>query len=98
MVSVRVPIIEKLNIRGITIHNRIGLAPMCLYCSDRGYLTDWHFVHYGIRSQGTGLVLVEATAVSSEGLITPYDLGIWNDDFIEPLKRLTSFIHSQGAI
>ena len=94
----KIPILEKLNIRGITIRNRIGLAPMTMYCANNGYITDWHFVHLGSKSLKTGLVMVEATSVSSEGRITPYDLGIWSDDFVEPLKHLTSFIHNQGAI
>lgn len=90
-------ILEQLKVRNIEFRNRIGLAPMSLYFAEHGYLSDWHFVHYAARAQGTGLVIVEATAVSPEGRVTPYDLGIWSDDFIPSLKKLTAFIHSQGA-
>ncbi len=38
---------------------------------------DWHFAHYAARATGgTGLIVVEATAVSPEGRISPYDLGL----------------------
>jgi len=72
---------------------------MCQYSAIEGFATDWHFVHYGSRAVGgAGLILVEATAITPEGRITPQDLGIWNDDQIAGLKRITHFIHEQGAI
>ncbi|MFF2019509.1 NADH:flavin oxidoreductase/NADH oxidase [Paenibacillus sp. NPDC058177] len=91
-------ILESLSLRGVNLCNRMGLAPMTMYCSEDGTLTDWHYVHYASRSQGTGLVLVEATAVSESGKVTPHDLGLWDDKFILPLKRLTDFIHNQNAV
>ena len=53
---------------------------MCQYSAEEGVPTDWHMVHLGSRaSGGAGLVMVEATAVSPEGRISPWDTGIWND-------------------
>lgn len=58
-----------------------------------------HLVHLGSRAVGgAGLILTEATAVSPEGRITPDDLGLWKDEHIEGLKRIVSFIESQGSI
>jgi len=90
---------EPLTIKSVTFKNRIGMSPMCQYSANEGFATDWHYVHYGSRAVGgTGLILVEATAVTPEGRITPYDLGLWNDAQIESLQRITDFIHFQGAV
>lgn len=75
------------------------MSPMCQYAAEDGYSNDWHLVHLGSRAVGgAGLILSEAVAVSPEGRITPGDLGIWKDEHIAGLKRITSFIHSQHAI
>jgi 2,4-dienoyl-CoA reductase-like NADH-dependent reductase (Old Yellow Enzyme family) len=72
---------------------------MCQYSAIDGFAGDWHLVHLGSRAAGgMGLVCVEATAVSPEGRITPGDLGLWHDDHIEGLRRITDFIRSQGAV
>jgi 2,4-dienoyl-CoA reductase-like NADH-dependent reductase (Old Yellow Enzyme family) len=56
-------------------------------------------VHLGSRAVGgASLVFTEACAVSPEGRISPEDLGIWKDEHIEPLARITRFIREQGAI
>ncbi len=71
---------------------------MCQYSSVDGFATDWHLVHLGSRAVGgAGLVIVEATAVSPEGRITPSDLGLWKDEHIPKLKQIADFVHSQGA-
>lgn len=71
---------------------------MCQYSSEDGFANDWHLVHLGCRAQGgAGLVMLEASAVTPEGRITPADLGIWKDAHIPMLERIARFIHSQGA-
>lgn len=88
-----------LKIRDITFRNRIGMSPMCQYCAEDGMATDWHLVHLGSRAiGGAGLVVMEDTAVSPEGRISPGDHGLWSDDHIEPLTRITEFIASHGAV
>ena len=72
---------------------------MCQYSSEDGFSTDWHLVHLGSRAVGgAGLIFTEATAVSAEGRITPEDLGIWKDDHIEGLQRITRFIRQHGSV
>ena len=90
---------DPLPIRGITLPNRIAVSPMCEYSSQDGFANDWHLVHLGSRAVGgAGLIFTEATAVTSEGRISPEDLGIWSDAHIEFLARIVRFLRSQGAI
>ncbi len=90
---------QKLNIKGITLKNRIVMSPMCQYSAKDGYTNDWHMVHLGSRAAGgTGLIITEATAISPEGRITPGDVGIWKNDHITGLRRITDFIHAHGAV
>ncbi|GAA4888395.1 NADH:flavin oxidoreductase/NADH oxidase [Streptomyces coeruleoprunus] len=95
---------EPRTLRSLTIPNRVWMAPMCQYSAEpagpnAGVAQDWHFAHYAARATGgTGLILVEATAVSPEGRISPYDLGIWNDTQAESLRRITGFLKSQGTV
>lgn len=90
---------EKLKIRDIEFKNRIVVSPMCEYSSVDGFANDWHLVHLGSRAVGgAGLVITEAAAVCAEGRITPDDLGIWKDEHIDFLKRITTFIQAQGAV
>lgn len=85
--------------RGLEIRNRIGVSPMCQYSSVDGFATDWHLVHIGSRAVGgAGLILMEATAVSPEGRITPACLGLWQDAHIEKLKQIAEFSKAQGAV
>lgn len=87
-----------LHLRSLTLPNRIVVSPMCQYSSKDGFANDWHFVHLGSRAVGgAGLIFTEASAVTPEGRISPQDLGIWSDEHIAPLKRITDFLHSQGC-
>lgn len=88
-----------LQIRDITLKNRIVVSPMCQYSAEDGFANDWHLVHLGSRAVGgAGLVIMEATGVTPDGRISPHDLGLWKDEQIEPLKRITSFIEAQGSV
>ncbi|HEY9595538.1 MAG TPA: NADH:flavin oxidoreductase/NADH oxidase [Spirochaetia bacterium] len=90
---------DPLTIRGVTFANRIAVSPMCQYSSDDGFATDWHLVHLGSRAAGgAGLVIAEATAVEARGRISPHDLGIWKDEQIEGLARITRYITERGAV
>ncbi|GAB3887210.1 NADH:flavin oxidoreductase/NADH oxidase [Spirosoma agri] len=72
---------------------------MCQYSSENGFTNDWHLVHLGSRAVGgAGLIITEAAAISPEGRISPHDLGIWKDEHIAGLKRITQFINQQGAV
>jgi 2,4-dienoyl-CoA reductase-like NADH-dependent reductase (Old Yellow Enzyme family) len=86
-------------VRSVTLRNRIGVSPMCQYSSEDGLATEWHVVHLCSRAVGgAGIVIVEATAVSPEGRITPGDAGLWADRHIEPLARINRFMKQHGAV
>lgn len=90
---------QPLQVRGIVLKNRIVVSPMCQYSSDDGFANDWHLVHLGSRAiGGAGLIILEASAVTPEGRISPSDLGIWKDEHIPFLKRITEFIETHGTV
>ena len=90
---------QELRLKDVVRRNRIAVSPMCQYSSDNGFPNDWHFVHLGSRAVGgAGLVMVEATAVSPEGRISPADSGIYLDAHVEPFARITRFLKQNGAV
>jgi 2,4-dienoyl-CoA reductase-like NADH-dependent reductase (Old Yellow Enzyme family) len=90
---------DELTIRELTLRNRIVVSPMCQYSSVDGFATDWHLVHLGSRAVGgASVVFTEAAAVSPEGRISPQDLGIYKDEHIGQLSRITRFLREQGSI
>lgn len=90
---------DPFSLKSVTLRNRIGVSPMCMYSAHDGLVSDWHLMHLGARAAGgAGLVICEATAVSPEGRITPGDAGIWTDAHIEPLARINRLVQGQGAV
>lgn len=89
---------EPIKLKDITIRNRIAVSPMCQYSSVDGYPNDWHLVHLGSRAVGgAGMVVMEATAVSPDGRISPTDSGIYYDDHVEPFAKIARFLKQNGA-
>ncbi|MBP2478884.1 2,4-dienoyl-CoA reductase-like NADH-dependent reductase (Old Yellow Enzyme family) [Crossiella equi] len=95
---------EPLRLRSVTFPNRLWLSPLCMYsAADTGELTgaptDFHLTHLASRAAGgAGLVMAEASAVSPEGRISPFDLGLWNDTQREAFARVTSAVKAHGAV
>jgi 2,4-dienoyl-CoA reductase-like NADH-dependent reductase (Old Yellow Enzyme family) len=90
---------EPYTLRSVTLRNRIVVSPMCNYVANDGILTDWHRVHYASLARGgAGLVIVEATAVSPEGRISPGDSGLWNDDQVPVLAEVAASIKAAGSV
>ena len=86
--------------KGLELKNRVVFPPMCQYSVDKkdGIATDWHFIYYVSRAiGGTGLIIIEMTNVEPDGRISDYDLGLWSDDQIEPLRRIVEECHKYGA-
>lgn len=87
-----------LKLRGLTIRNRVCISPMCTYGGKDGFANDWHLVHLGQYALGgAGIVFIEASAVEERGRITYGDAGIWSDDHIAPMARITKFLKEHGA-
>jgi len=93
------PLFTPYTVRETTFRNRIFVSPMCQYSSNDGLPTDWHLVHLGSRAVGgAALVMVEASAVSPEARITPWDSGIWSPTHAQAFQRITKFIRQAGAV
>ena len=85
--------------RDVECRNRVFLAPMATWSAEDGVPNDWHLVHLGTRAVGgAGLVMTGATAISPEGRISLWDIGLWSDAQIEPFKRITTFLKQYGAV
>jgi 2,4-dienoyl-CoA reductase-like NADH-dependent reductase (Old Yellow Enzyme family) len=88
-----------LQLRALTLPHRVFVSPMCQYSSEDGLPNDWHLVHLGSRAVGgASLVCVEASGVTPEGRITPWDAGIWSDRHARAWARVTAFLRQQGAV
>src|SRR5690625_873829 len=93
-----------LTLRSLTIPNRVWMAPMCMYSAadqgpHTGAPTDFHLTHLASRAAGgTGLVMTEATAVRPDGRISPWDLGLWNDQQQQAFTRITRAIRDHGSV
>ena len=86
-------------LRGVTLKNRIVISPMCTYSAKDGFVNDWHLVHLGKLAQGgAGMVFTEAAAIEAHGRITHGDIGIWSDEQVPALARIAAFIKSQGSV
>ncbi|GAN59953.1 NADH:flavin oxidoreductase [Acetobacter cibinongensis] len=86
-------------LKDVTLRNRIIVAPMCQYQAQDGLPNDWHTVHYSALARGgSALVVVEATAVSPEGRITPACLGLWNDEQAAAFAPVVEGIRKAGAV
>jgi 2,4-dienoyl-CoA reductase-like NADH-dependent reductase (Old Yellow Enzyme family) len=85
-------------LKDVTLRNRIVVSPMCQYMANDGKLNDWHLTHYSTLAKGgAGLVIVEATAVSPRGRITPGDAGLWNDEQTPEFASVAQSIKAAGA-
>ena len=90
---------DPLEIGALRLANRIVIAPMCQYSAEAdGGAGDWHLIHLGhLALSGAGLMILEATAVSPEGRITPGCGGLWNDAQEAAWKRIVDFGHTTFA-
>lgn len=90
---------EAYKIKDLQLKNKIVMPPMCIYSADKkGFVKDFHRIHYGSRAVGgTGLIIIEATAVVANGRISEGDLGIWEDSHVEGLKSIVENVHPYGS-
>jgi 2,4-dienoyl-CoA reductase-like NADH-dependent reductase (Old Yellow Enzyme family) len=88
-----------LAIKGVTLRNRVVIAPMATYSAVDGLAQDWHLAHLGrLALGGAGLVFVEATAVTEQGRITNGDMGLWSSAHVAPLRRIAQFMKSVNVV
>ncbi|KAA2234869.1 NADH:flavin oxidoreductase/NADH oxidase [Salinarimonas soli] len=90
---------EPLVLGDLTLPNRILIAPMCQYSARDGSAGDWHLIHLGhLALSGAGLLILEATAVSPEGRISPADLGLYSDDNEAALGRVLDAVRAHSPM
>src|ERR1043165_4925330 len=83
----------------LRLANRILIAPMCQYSADEGSAVDWHLIHLGhLALSGAAMLIVEATAVSPEGRITPTDLGLYSDANEAALARVIGAVRTYSPV
>lgn len=83
----------------LTLANRIVIAPMCQYSAVDGAATDWHMMHLGqLAMSGAGLLIIEATAVTAEGRITPGDLGIYSKQSEKAIGKVVAAIRNYSSM
>src|SRR4051794_34372247 len=88
-----------IDLRSVHARNRIMVSPMCQYSATDGVPNDWHFQHLAARAVGgAGFVFTEVTHVEPRGRISPFCLGLWNDEQRDAFARITRFIKAQGAV
>ena len=88
-----------IDLRGVTLPNRIAVAPMCQYSASDGVPGDWHLVHLGQFAQsGPGLIIAEATGVEPQGRITPGCTGLYSDACEEGFGRIIRFARAVGDV
>jgi 2,4-dienoyl-CoA reductase-like NADH-dependent reductase (Old Yellow Enzyme family) len=94
-----IALFQPYTLKSIELKNRVVVPPMCTYSAKDGMAEDFHINHYGSLGRGgAGLVIVEATAVSPEGRISPSCLGIWNDEQAGELAKVASAIKLGGSV
>ena len=86
-----------LELRNLTLNNRVAVSSMCQYVSENGSAVDWHLMHLGQFCMGAAaLVMTEATAVSAAGRISHKCLGLYSDENEAALKRVIEFCRQYG--
>lgn len=90
---------EPFTIRGLRLPNRTVVSPMCTYSATDGFASDWHVAHLGrMALGGFGTVFVEATSIRADGGLSRGDLGLWLDDHVEPMARISRLLREMGAV
>ena len=88
-----------ISLGSLTLANRIVVSPMCQYSAVDGDAQDWHLMHLGsLAISGAGMLVIEATATSAEGRITPGCLGLYSDSNEAALARVLGAIRAHSAI
>ncbi|MGA9234627.1 MAG: FAD-dependent oxidoreductase [Desulfobacterales bacterium] len=87
-------------IKNLTLKNRIVLPPLASFLIEKGGgITDRAVEHYRRRAAGgPAMVIMEACAVSPEGVVSENQARIDSDRLIEGLSRIAEAIRAEGAV
>ncbi|MDF2791301.1 MAG: NADH-dependent flavin oxidoreductase, oye family protein [Neobacillus sp.] len=83
---------------GITLSNRIVMAPMTTWSSNDDYtISDEEVNYYKRRVNGVGLVITGCTHVQPNGIGFTHEFAAYDDKFIPSLRKLADAAKSGGA-
>lgn len=87
------------NIGKLEIANRIVMPAMTTNFADSsGHVTEKMISYYQARAKGgVGLIIVEPASVELRGKRLPFNLAIFNDEFIPGLAELAKVIKLEGS-
>lgn len=91
---------DPITIRGMRFRNRLWIPSLTMFASEGrdGMPSEFHRVHLGaLATGGPGAIITESTAVTSEGRVSPHDVGLWNDEQRDAWKPIVDFAHGQGV-
>ncbi|PLC52259.1 NADH:flavin oxidoreductase / NADH oxidase [Pollutimonas nitritireducens] len=92
-------LLQPFTMRSVVLKNRIMVSPMSMYSTENGCVRDFHLVHLGrFALGGAAMVMMEATAVTETGRGTHGCTGIWTDEQLPGLKRITEFLRTHGSV
>jgi len=91
------PLFTPFTLRGMTVVNRVVVAPMDMYRAEDGLPGEFHFVHLGARAiGGAGLVMTEMACVAADARITPACAGMYAPDHVTAWQRIVDFAHRES--
>ena len=92
------PMFTPFTLRGMTVVNRVVVAPMDMYCAVDGTPMEFHLVHLGSRAiGGAGLVMTEMTCVSPDARISPGCTGMYAPEHVDAWRRIVAFVHDHSG-
>lgn len=88
-----------LALRGLTLPNRIVIAPMCQFSAEEGCMSDWHLIHLGhLALSGAGLLVLEATGVEPQGRISGACVGLYSDENEAAMARVLAVVRQYSPM
>jgi 2,4-dienoyl-CoA reductase-like NADH-dependent reductase (Old Yellow Enzyme family) len=90
---------DPIQLRDLTLSNRVIISPMCQYSATAGSASSWHAPHLGQLAQsGAGCLIIEATAVSAAGRISEGCLGLYDDANEQALAEVLKSVRAWSAM
>lgn len=90
-------LLEPFDLRGLALRNRVVLAPLTRSRAGAERMPNALMAEYYRQRAGAGLLVTEATVVSTQGIGYLDTPGIYSDGQGEAWKRVVDAVHEEGA-
>jgi len=90
-------LMESFQLRDLTLHNRIALAPMTRARAGESRVPNELMAGYYAERSSAGLVITEATTISGQANGWVNSPGIYTDEMVEGWKLTTNAVHEKGG-